>query len=478
MGNSETSNDTEADRSLLGTISKNWSNAFKLTGKVLKGGFGGMFNGVWGATASNDSEDEHIQVETENPSEKTKDSTETKTFDQCKKALDEKLKGSTRDILYPLSEDMSMGEGAELFRRVSLKIAMRKSSLDSKTGRYRDLHRGCISIYKMIGANSKKRKTISNAKSFMQNIQNVISHTTGMKDISYTSILLLFYLKKHNWPLSSNFSNYEAEFHKRMPSACGESLDLSASLVQCFVSEGMRTNFYVNLAARIDPSFKEMYTNMHEGFSHLALQADRSCNSTKRAIVFFYAVLKEIRNNIEELLSTLLDGVDLTEEEKNELEKVLPEQSDEHIKEAAQYIRSIRSLKNHVLEEEQARKAKVSEPINLEKKKEASAAKKVDAVLKEPMNSDTITAKKNRKVPAQYEDSMSLISDLKNSAMYRKQKAIYIEANDFSESPLEPNSVLVHEPAMNHSVMAHIQTQHAHAFDLYKYAHLHHNKTK
>ncbi|OAG32460.1 hypothetical protein NEIG_01383 [Nematocida sp. ERTm5] len=349
-------------------------------------------------------------------------------------------------------------------------------------------------VYNKIKTDKEKQEILSLAKRFITNIIGVIKHTSSMKDISYTSIILLFYLKKHKYTLSTKAAEYEVEFHRKLTEISGDSINLTSEIAQCFISMGLNPTSLINTAALMDCDFKKMYTQLHNETSAMVLRADKGCLTTKRSIVLLYGVLREIQAITNNLLAGLLQGICFKKEENSKMENVLSFPNKEYVKETSHFAQSIHLMSSTAQCNKTDDSAKSSKKVSLVEKKDncanelkdkSRADSKVElaqskietAHPRKPISSETVPDASDKRILSPSELNMNLINELKNSALYKKQKDIYIQANDFSSIPLEKNSVLVTEPPVNHTVMAHIHTQHTNTFNLYKYSHVNSKNT-
>lgn len=309
-------------------------------------------------------------------------------------------------------------------------------------------------------ADKGKQDMIGRAREFLIEIRTIVEQSQYIKDLSYMGILLDFHLKKHNYTSALHTPRLNRESIQNTFARLVGTDEVSDELAECVVNMGLKPTVLINCAAIVDKSFESTYQELYETIMNTCLYPTNT--KTPKSVVLLSALLKEIQRHTEIFLEGFLDGIYFGQEELPVFKRFLPVHicSKKHLAFISQLKQS--ALSKVKRETQSADKQRLTVVTSEDLKEKTSPS--IDSVEESPAAKETNQESFGSLVQA----TMGLIVDLKGHPLFRKQREIYLEADDFSNVENPRESLLKQDIDVNKKVMAHIQTQHRITFRLYE----------
>ncbi|KAI5191100.1 hypothetical protein NEMIN01_1369 [Nematocida minor] len=149
---------------------------------------------------------------------------------------------------------------------------------------------------KALNLSGKSIKILEDAELFVKKVENILQKAAHMRNVSYAPILLLFYLKQEKYKISSELELAEMIFHTSEEDVLDGKSDLHDEVIEYLVAEGLEPTICMSYWLSFQRSLEEAYTSLYRTVLDTLLSTDKCSTKTKKNLVFYNALLKQVRD--------------------------------------------------------------------------------------------------------------------------------------------------------------------------------------
>ncbi|KAH9385275.1 uncharacterized protein NEMAJ01_0171 [Nematocida major] len=339
----------------------------------------------------------------------------------------------------------------------------------------------------------RKREMLKHACSFLNEVREIIGRAAYKGNSLYTGCLIVFHLKKRYYTDDARINAFQALCMKDKSNETADSAKrLQDAAAESHVKSLMETTFLMNCAAVACKPFGDMYLELRAQIKEAIYSSGKQGSKTAKNLMLVCIVLAEVRSITMHILKNLMEGVCISQKEMEAIKSALP-MCEAVAEEAVAKVEAASGLQKATPESASASASgsllalpqalapapgpapapALEESLPIPKRKALFLSAPAESPKRREPDPSSISAKSEKKQPVSAASpvvaNMSLIDDLRESYLFKKQRDIYMQARDFSnvENPCES---FTRQYKVKPAVMTSIMTQHRLTFNLYELA--------